>query len=238
MYQRPPLIKPSQALPPATEFNDDGMVAISLLTPERGIEGYSKGIFPFCKASNYFPFSFKREDDYYVWHSSDPRAVLYPNKFNFSRSLKKSIKKLSVRYDTCFEHVLLNCAKILRKGQDIKSQYWLDEEGFIEFYRNMSELGHAHSVETFEGEELVGGLIGIAIGSVFFGDSQFHKVRDASKVALFHLVEMYKTLDSGIIDCQVATSHMFRMGAEEIHLEEFIKQISESIKKDNPWHSL
>ncbi|WP_029521759.1 leucyl/phenylalanyl-tRNA--protein transferase [Persephonella sp. KM09-Lau-8] len=188
------------------------------LSPERLIFAYSLGIFPWYS-----------EDEPILWWSPDPRMVLFPDELKISRSLKKVLKNkgFEVRFNTAFEDVIKNCATVKRKGQD---GTWLTPE-MIEAYIKLHKLGFAHSVETYLDGKLVGGLYGVAIGGVFFGESMFHKVSDASKVAFVHLVRRLKEKGFDIIDCQQSTPHMARFGAREIPRKEFLDIISKSIHK-------
>ena len=188
------------------------------LSPERLIFAYSLGIFPWYS-----------EDEPILWWSPDPRMVLFPDELKISRSLKKVLKNkgFEVRFNTAFEDVIKNCATVKRKGQD---GTWLTPE-MIEAYIRLHKLGFAHSVETYLDGKLVGGLYGVAIGGVFFGESMFHKVSDASKVAFVHLVKRLKEKGFDIIDCQQSTPHMARFGAREIPRKEFLDIISKSIHK-------
>ncbi len=188
------------------------------LSPERLIFAYSLGIFPWYS-----------EDEPILWWSPDPRMILFPDELKISRSLKKVLKNkgFEVRFNTAFEDVIKNCATVKRKGQD---GTWLTPE-MIEAYIRLHKLGFAHSVETYLDGKLVGGLYGVAIGGVFFGESMFHKVSDASKVAFVHLVKRLKEKGFDIIDCQQSTPHMARFGAREIPRKEFLDIISKSIHK-------
>ena len=188
------------------------------LSPERLIFAYSLGIFPWYS-----------EGEPILWWSPDPRMVLFPDELKISRSLKKVLKNKSfeVRFNTAFEEVIKNCATVKRKGQD---GTWLTPE-MIKAYIRLHKLGFAHSVETYLEGKLVGGLYGVAIGGVFFGESMFHKVSDASKVAFVHLVNRLKEKDFDIIDCQQSTPHMARFGAREIPRKEFLDIITKSIHK-------
>ena len=188
------------------------------LSPERLIFAYSLGIFPWYS-----------EGEPILWWSPDPRMVLFPDELKISRSLKKVLKNkgFEVKFNTAFEEVIKNCATVKRKGQD---GTWLTPE-MIEAYIRLHKLGFAHSVETYLDGKLVGGLYGVAIGGAFFGESMFHKVSDASKVAFVHLVNRLKEKGFDIIDCQQSTPHMARFGAREIPRKEFLDIISKSIHK-------
>ncbi|RUM49956.1 MAG: leucyl/phenylalanyl-tRNA--protein transferase [Hydrogenothermus sp.] len=188
------------------------------LSPERLIFAYSIGIFPWYS-----------EGEPILWWSLDPRMVLFPNELKISRSLKKVLrnKSFEIKFNTNFEEVIKNCATVKRKGQD---GTWITNE-MIDAYITLHKLGYAHSVETYLNGKLVGGLYGVAIGGAFFGESMFHKVSDASKVAFVHLVWHLQKKGFDIIDCQQSTPHMAKFGAREIPRSKFLDILSISTKK-------
>jgi len=188
------------------------------LSPDRLLFAYSLGIFPWYS-----------EGEPVLWWSPDPRMVLFPENLKISRSLKKVLKNkgFEIRFDTDFERVIKMCATVKRPGQE---GTWLTEE-MINAYIKLHKLGYAHSVETYLNGELVGGLYGVSIGKTFFGESMFHTVSDASKVAFVHLVRKLKEWDFDMIDCQQSTPHMARFGAVDIPRKEFLDKLKESIKK-------
>ncbi len=188
------------------------------LSPERLIFAYSLGIFPWYS-----------EGEPILWWSPDPRMVLFPDDLKVSRSLKKVLKNkgFEIKFDTNFEEVIKNCASVPRPGQE---GTWLTDE-MIEAYINLHKLGFAHSVETYLDGKLVGGLYGVSLGGVFFGESMFHLVSDASKVAFVHLVKKLKSLDFDMIDCQQSTPHMAKFGAKEIPRNKFLEILNKSLKK-------
>lgn len=203
---------------PSTALGDFPLAAGGDLSPERLLFAYSLGIFPWYS-----------EDEPILWWSPDPRMVLFPDDLKISRSLKKVLKNkgFTVKFDTNFEEVIKSCAYVPRPGQD---GTWLNAD-MIDAYIELHKLGYAHSVETYLDGKLVGGLYGIALGGTFFGESMFHKVSDASKVAFVHLVRKLKELDFDMIDCQQSTPHMARFGAVEIPRKEFLERLSNSLKK-------
>lgn len=144
--------------------------------------------------------------------------VLFPEEFKLSRSLAKTIRNgpYATRLDGAFEEVIRACAAPRRSGPET----WLNED-MIEAYAELHRLGFAHSVETVAGGRLVGGLYGIHLGGVFFGESMFSRERDASKVALARLVEECRSRSIRLIDCQVASDHLASLGAREIRRSEF-----------------
>ena len=197
----------------------DGLLAIGGdLSIERLILAYTYGIFPWYNPG-----------DPVLWWSPDPRCVLFPEKFKVSKSLKKIISKnfFKVKFDNKFREVIINCSCVNRKGQ---KGTWITND-MIEAYYNLYESGFAHSVEVYIEDNLVGGLYGVSIGKVFFGESMFSKVPNASKVALYFLVEKLKTQKYNIIDVQQTTLHLLSLGAEEICREEFQKILKNSITK-------
>src|SRR5690349_4241139 len=185
------------------------------LSPERLIEGYSRGIFPW--------FS---EGDPILWWSPDPRMVLFPSELKISRSLGKTLRnrRYEVRFDCAFEAIMASCAAP-RKGEP---GTWIGEE-MMEAYLELHRLGHAHSVETWIDGELAGGLYGVALGRVFFGESMFSRVRDASKIALAGLVAHLKSAGFGLIDCQMHTRHLETLGAREIPRARFSRLLEDLV---------
>lgn len=177
------------------------------LSPGRLIDAYRRGIFPW-----------HGEGDPILWWCPDPRLVLFPENLKLSRSLKKSLKKnYEVRVDTAFEQVMRKCAEP-RKDE---GGTWISEE-MVQAYCHLHEIGAAHSVETWIDGELAGGLYGIALGHVFFGESMFSRKTDASKIAFAHLVLQLKRWGCRMIDCQVRTPHLVSLGATEIPRSEFL----------------
>jgi leucyl/phenylalanyl-tRNA--protein transferase len=189
------------------------------LSPERLLFAYSLGIFPWYS-----------EGEPILWWSPDPRMVLFPDNLKVSRSLKKVLKNkgFEVYFDRDFEKVINMCASVPRPGQE---GTWLTDE-MIKAYIKLHHLGFAHSVEVYLNGELVGGLYGVSLGGTFFGESMFHTVSDASKVAFVHLVKKLKEYDFDMIDCQQSTPHMARFGAEEIPRERFLSLLEKSLKKE------
>jgi len=195
----------------------DGLLAVGGdLGPERLLTAYANGIFPWYS-----------EHEPILWWSPDPRLVLFPQKLIVSRSLQQKIKKnvFSVRMDSNFEQVISACAETERRHED---GTWITDEmkiAYIELHRK----GFAHSVETYFNGKLVGGLYGVSLGKAFFGESMFHTMTDASKVALYYLVEKAKEFGFIFIDSQVETTHMVSMGAELISRKKYLKLLTEAI---------
>ena len=186
------------------------------LSPERIVEAYSRGIFPW--------FS---EGDPILWWSPDPRMVLFPAELKVSRSLRKALARgdYETRFDTAFREVMQACAHP-RNGQ---GGTWIVPE-MVDAYTQLHERGLAHSVESWRDGELVGGLYGVALGKVFFGESMFARAPDASKVALVKLVQRLAADGYRVIDCQQATAHLASLGAREIPRKEFAQLVEDSIQ--------
>jgi leucyl/phenylalanyl-tRNA--protein transferase len=188
---------------------------------------YSRGIFPWYS-----------EDTPILWWSPDPRMVLFPDNLKVSKSLRQLIKKKSynVTFDNDFTSVIHHCARVPRKDQP---GTWLTGEmqgAYIALY----DVGFAHSVEVYLNNKLAGGLYGVALGKAFFGESMFHLERDASKVALYYLVQKLLEWDFDFIDVQVSSSHMYNLGAREIPRPDFLNMLSKSIMKEGhygPWNT-
>ena len=190
------------------------------LSPARLLEGYRNGIFPW--------FS---DGDPILWWSPDPRMVLFPSEIKVSRSLAKTLRNRSyeVRFDTAFREVIESCAAP-RRGEP---GTWIGET-MIDAYLELHRLGHAHSVETWIDGGLAGGLYGVALGGVFFGESMYARARDASKIALVALVERLKSDGFGLIDCQMHTRHLESLGAREIPRARFSRLLEDLIHYPRP----
>ena len=191
------------------------------LSPQRMIAAYRRGIFPWYSAGE--PI---------LWWSPDPRMVLYPEELRVSRSLAKTLRNASyeVRLDSAFSAVVQTCAGKPRAGQ---SGTWITPE-MLAAYRELHLLGYAHSVETWIGGELAGGLYGVAIGRVFYGESMFSHARDASKIALAHLCAHLKRRGFGIIDCQMETRHLASLGARPIPRRDFAARLDDLCARGDP----
>lgn len=215
VYQLPEEI----VFPHPEEAEKDGLLAVGGdLRPERLLTAYANGIFPWYADEN--PV---------LWWSPDPRLILYPEEIKVSKSLKQSLrsKKIKVSADTAFEQVIRACA-VVPRGDDEGT--WIVDE-MLEAYIRLHQLGFAHSIEVWKDEKLVGGLYGVSIGAAFFGESMFYKERDASKVALFHLCEFCKRKGIELIDAQVQTDHLQRMGAVLIPREHFLEKLEDLVQK-------
>ena len=184
------------------------------LTPDRVIAAYRLGIFPWYNAG-----------DPVLWWSPDPRLVLIPSEIKISRSLRQSMKKYRVTFDNDFHSVIEHCRMV-------RERTWILDE-VIETYEVLHVRDLAHSVEVYEGDELVGGLYGICMGKVFCGESMFSLKRDASKVALATLCEKLRQYDFEMIDCQIPSDHLKRLGAKEMRREEFLVRLESGIEKSS-----
>lgn len=190
----------------------------------RLLDAYRRGIFPWYS-----------EGEPVLWWSPDPRMVLFPNEMRITRSLQKRLRNASyeVRADTCFREVMRACAEP-REGQ---SGTWITDD-VVAAYTSLHAAGLAHSIETWVDGELAGGLYGVAIGRAFYGESMFTRANDASKIALAHLARQLARWDFGVIDCQMATTHLASLGAREISRKEFLLVLSELVNypsHSGPW---
>lgn len=207
--------KDSQAPFPNVEMAErepDGLLAVGGdLSVTRLVNAYRRGIFPWFG-----------NGDPILWWSPDPRTVLFPERLRISRSLRKTLRKnlFSATTDRDFNAVIDACAQ----PRDSEGGTWLVPE-MIAAYRQLHRSGLAHSVEVWQNGALAGGLYGVAIGRVFFGESMFTRISDASKVGLVHLCRTLSDQGFQLIDCQVLTKHLNRMGAEQIPRTEFVSML-------------
>lgn len=204
--------------PPVELAEDDGLLAVGGdLTVERLLLAYSKGIFPWYSIG-----------DPILWWSPSPRMILFPSEFHCSKRLARTLRqgKFTITFDQDFENVIEACAAP-RKDHD---GTWIIDE-MVTAYRELHRQGWAHSVECWQGSELVGGLYGVAIGGCFFGESMFSLVSDGSKVAFASLVAKVKEWQFDLIDCQMKTAHLGSLGAKEISGEQFSQIIAASVLK-------
>lgn len=194
----------------------DGLLAAGGdLSPERIVAAYRRGIFPW--------FS---DDQPILWWSPDPRCVIFPDHLHISKSLRKKLNKqpFSVTFDKDFQAVIERCADIRRDDAGT----WITEE-MIDAYTELHHQGIAHSVEVWQGDQLVGGLYGLAIGRCFFGESMFSAATDASKVAFVYLCNQLKRWGYEIIDCQVENPHLLTLGAETIPRSDFQTILNDNV---------
>lgn len=195
------------------------------LSVPRLLSAYRHGIFPW----------FSPEDPI-LWWSPDPRMVLFPDELKVSRSLAKTLRRkaYNVRFDTAFEQVMRACAE----PRDDQRGTWIDED-MIAAYLALHHAGFAHSVETWIDGKLAGGLYGIAIGRMFYGESMFSCEPDASKVALVRLARQLQRWEFGLIDCQMETSHLASLGARTMPRAAFTARLAELVNLPHhpgPWH--
>lgn len=190
------------------------------LTPQRLAEAYSKGVFPWYS-----------EGQPVLWWSPEPRMVLFTDEFRLKRSLRKTIAKFirtpgsEVRFDSAFRRVITACSQTPRAGQD---GTWIVSE-MVEAYGAWHRLGQVHSVETWVDGELVGGLYGVGLGRMFFGESMFSFRTDASKIALAALVCFCREHGIAMIDCQQRTGHLASLGGREVSRTEFEQRLSHGL---------
>jgi leucyl/phenylalanyl-tRNA---protein transferase len=204
--------------PPAEKADEDGLIAVGGdFDPERLLQAYAAGIFPWFV-----------ESDIIYWFSPDPRLVLFPEDFHVQRSLQRLLatNRFTTKMDTRFHDVISRCASISRKNE---RGTWISEK-FIEGYDRLHQLGFAHSFETYEGDQLVGGLYGISLGKAFFGESMFHNTSNASKIALVTLMNMMKDQGFYFVDCQTYSDHFTRMGAQSISRVEYLERLDQALK--------
>tara|TARA_R110002096_G_scaffold434832_1_gene658157 strand:- start:164472 stop:165170 length:699 start_codon:yes stop_codon:yes gene_type:complete len=212
--------------PPPDLADENGLLAVGGdLSAERLVLAYSMGIFPWFDEG--LPI---------MWHSPDPRMVLLPEDLRINRSLRKAIKRAPYRVtlDTAFHEVIAACAAIYRPGQ---GGTWITDD-MIEAYDELHRQGYAHSIEAWQGDELVGGLYGVSLGSAFFGESMFALAPDASKIAFATLVTQLQNWGVDMVDCQVHTEHLENFGALEIPRRDFLERLQASLKAPTrlgPW---
>lgn len=212
------------SFPPVEQALDEpnGLLAAGGdLSSSRLIEAYRRGIFPWYESPQ--PI---------LWWSPSPRMVLFPDQVHISRSLNKRLKRqeYQLSFDRAFDQVTKFCSGVERVGQ---GGTWIGEE-MMAAYQQLHELGYAHSVEAWYEGELVGGLYGIAIGRVFFGESMFSLRSDASKVAFVYLARQLQAWGFALIDCQVTNPHLISLGAQEIDRDHFLTIIEQHIDQPGP----
>ena len=214
---------PPEAFPPVEEAlqEPNGLLCVGGdLSVERLLEAYRRGIFPWFSAGQ--PI---------LWWSPDPRTVLYPSEFKVARSLGKTLRNRGFRttVDQAFEQVMERCADPALRPEGT----WISPQ-MQAAYRRLHELDYAHSFETWDGNQLVGGLYGVALGRVFFGESMFSVARDASKVALHALVQASLAQNVRLIDCQVDSEHLRSLGARSVPRREFMRELAIATRESSP----
>lgn len=201
--------------PPVQEAMPDGLLAAGGdLSVDRLLLAYSSGIFPWYN-----------EEDPPLWWSPDPRFVLFPDELKVSKSMKQVIRKneFEFRVNTNFPEVITSCSQVYREGQP---GTWITSE-IIDAYTQLNELGYSFSAEAWQAGNLVGGLYGVLMGKIFFGESMFSKVSNASKFAFIKWVELLKENGIVLIDCQVHTAHLESLGARMIERDRFLEIVQE-----------
>jgi leucyl/phenylalanyl-tRNA---protein transferase len=204
--------------PPVDMATPEGLLAVGGdLRPERLLEAYRHGIFPWYS-----------DDQPILWWSPDPRTVLFPDKLHISRSLKRSLRPgiFNVTLDRCFRDVMQQCAGPRPQYPD--GGTWITTE-MLDAYTHLHELGYAHSVETWQEGQLVGGLYGMALGGAFFAESMFARTSDASKVALVSLVRQLQAWGFCLMDCQQSSPHIKMLGAEAIPRRNFLDHLAAAL---------
>lgn len=223
-----PWLRPDSPFPPieAALAEPNGLLAAGgELTAERLLDAYRHGIFPWYS-----------DDQPVLWWSPDPRMVLFVDEFRIKRSLRKRVnqRRFEVRADAAFGEVIAGCAEMPRPGQ---LGTWITP-AVVAAYTELHRRGHAHSVEAWRDGRLVGGLYGVAIGRMFFGESMFAREPDASKVALVALVAMLRARGMPLVDCQAETPHLASFGARPIPRARFAKLVAGLVNSPapvNPW---
>lgn len=207
-----PFLGPLDPFPPVERAREDmgGLLAVGAdLAPDRILDAYRHGIFPWGTV-----------EGQPLWYSPDPRMVLFPEEFRLTRSLRKTLRgnNYEVRFDHDFPATIAACSDTARPGQD---GTWISPE-MMNAYIRLHELGWAHSVETYVEGDLVGGLYGLAIGRMFYGESMFSRRSNASKIAFAHLIRLLDKQQFGMIDCQMRTEHLASLGGREIKRSKFL----------------
>jgi len=223
-----PWLRPHSPFPPVdTALSDpNGLLAAGAdLSPDRLVEAYRHGIFPWYA-----------QGDPVLWWSPDPRMVLFVDEFRVRRSLAKVVRarRFDIRVDTAFRDTMVACANMPRAGQ---YGTWITQS-VIDAYCALHARGLAHSIEAWKDDELVGGLYGVAIGRMFFGESMFARATDASKVALVHLAAILRLREMPMIDCQQETAHLATFGARPIARRMFADRLAALINSEEvaaPW---
>lgn len=208
----PQLNRHSLVFPNPHDANEEGIVAWGGdLNPSRLIRAYQNGIFPWYS-----------QQDPILWWSTNPRLIMELGDFKLRRSLKKNLKKFEYKFDTNFEEVMNKCASTKREGQN---GTWINKD-LVESFNILHGMGIAHSVESYQDGNLVGGLYGLSIGRVFCGESMFTHANDASKAAYAVLVKHLKVWGYDFIDCQVPTQHLKSLGAKEVSRDYYLERLN------------
>lgn len=224
----PQWLGPGHEFPPPDSAGPHGLLAIGGdLAPGRLLAAYRQGIFP-------WPWD---DAEPMLWWCPDPRCVLYPAELRVSRSLEQRVRsgRFEVKLDTAFRETVRGCAATPRAGSGTDT--WITPE-IEEAYVRLHGMGLAHSAEAWREGRLVGGLYGVSLGRVFFGESMFHRETDASKVAFVRLVRQLAAWGFPLVDCQLETPHLRSLGARAVPRKRFLKELAESVATPNrpgPW---
>ena len=214
-----PILPPSKFFPPAEDADSEGLIGFGgRLSPDWLLDAYRHGIFPWPITDFEAPLA---------WWSPDPRAVIEFDRFHVSRRLRRTCRgaKFEVTRDVDFAGVIRGCA--MAPGR--VNQTWLTPE-MIDAYTELHRLGHAHSVEVWHEHELAGGVYGVSLGALFAAESKFYRVRDASNVALVHLVEHLRRQGYTLVDIQQLTPHTARFGARTIPRTEYLTRLADALQ--------
>lgn len=207
--------------PSATLAEKDGLLAVGgMLREDWLLKAYAEGIFPWFNTGQQI-----------LWWSPNPRFVIYPAQINVQKSMRPYLNnpKYEFKLDTAFEEVIQNCAYMYRKDQQ---GTWISKE-MQEAYTKLHKIGVAHSAEIWHNDVLVGGLYGVSLGKVFFGESMFYKEKNMSKLALIRLAQWLEKRGFTMIDCQVFSKHIVRMGAIPLARIDFLKKLEEGLKEES-----
>ncbi len=198
---------------PAGAGTDDDVIALGAdLEPGTILDAYRRGL---------FPMRLRRK---LAWWSPEPRGILPLDGFHRSRSLRRATRRFEIRVDTAFEDVMRAC------GAADRPHGWIDES-FVAAYTQLHELGWAHSVETWQADHLVGGVYGLRIARFFAGESMFHRVTDASKVALWATVELLRLDGATLFDVQWTTPHLTSLGAVDVSRAEYLRRLAAALRE-------
>jgi leucyl/phenylalanyl-tRNA--protein transferase len=213
------LLSSDLEFPDPSHANPDGLLAVGGdLSPERLLVAYRSGIFPWFNAG-----------DPILWWSPDPRCVLYPSAVKISRSMRNVLNRgmFEIKYDEAFSQVVRKCGSLRMHREGT----WITPD-MVAAYERLHEMGLAHSVEVYSKGILCGGLYGVSLGGIFFGESMFSEMANASKVALISLCQELKRRNFGFIDCQLPTDHLISMGAVPIHREIYLESLQGELCKE------
>lgn len=219
-------LAPGQPFPPSSQAltDPDGLLAAGAdLAPATLLRAYRQGIFPWFSPA-----------DPILWWSPDPRLVIIPEQFHLARRLRRTLRRTDWQFslNQAFAEVVCNCATSNRRDQQ---GTWISP-AMAAAYQRLHQLGHAHSIEVWQQDKLVGGVYGVRIGAVFFGESMFSRCRDASKAALATLCQLHRPLRLALLDCQVESAHLLTLGAVSWSRQQFEQALARLTESDTaPW---